>query len=1235
MVFFVKKAVLLLSIFILSLASPVLVPATAQTVEEGSIQVLHTAVNPSNNHTYHLLSAADWDDSASYARSLNGFLTTVDDESENTWLFETFAFFDNQSRHLWTGLNDAAEEGHYRWHDGTPFLYRNWGEAQPSAGGDEHYVHIASTNMGNIMPGTWNDLENDPQYFPVYGVVEVGPGADFSLRFDGESDHVVVGHDDNLTVTGNLTLSAWVHPYDLDGQQFIAMKGDYGWGFYLNGGNLAYASEYSLSRHPVSNLTVNANEWNHVMVTVEEGVGGAFTINGEEAGNISAEQATIPQGDFGSNDCFTGGDDCDEFYIARMGAGCDCNHFGGLLDNITVNGNQSEWMFSEGEGNVTIDNTGREGVIIGADWVMPDGSIVAQAVELFHDMDHVVDELDEGSTYLFFTEIEAYTRSLQWNAFTFSDGGDFRFTYEIYVGFDRIPNEWDHDDLIDTEWGYSYADWSWPQEGTMWFVLVPETDMEDLNIILESQVADPPPTLDQMTELQESIAITNQELEGQGGWSGEVAANYYYVNVTAPLADLRIQTYGGRGDVDLAISSYSPPDPENGFGWGGGLIGFLESESSEESSVEPVVQEDWSTGQGNDEEVHLFNVEPGIYYVTAYSWRNARQFTIVADFVYQPENVEPADAMVLTPGVEYGLLSGYDGLAQYFKVNVTVGTERLVVNLNDGDGEAALYMRHDLAPTTATFDHHSTMEGAEDRVAFNDPTPGWWYILLTTDSVFTGVNIVAEFADRYVWDYDGTPIELYNDERLDGISTPEGETVSFFVNLEEPGNVLQVITSGGSGDLQVTVNGQQYEVDFFDGFFPGEMSDDGPSGRQGRPTMEVEPQEVSITSGRSGTNHVVTVEFPLNGRFDINVLGVSDSEEYSIVASWDRSDFPIEPVDPVLPEQPTSFDSCVEIAQSEFANLDGDASGILEPGEFRTGSSDPGTLMGGRTFSSLDANGDDVVEYREFLQASCACEVELQTTFDGLSIGQGSVDMDVFSSHDWVNTYAFDLINIDDDDTLISVEELDLMIAVCETTFDAFDGDGDGVPDDEDAFPEDPDESVDTDGDGVGDNADFAASVNNDIIYTSFGVVFTVLVIALLGMFLRSKEATSTVASDKSWDDEFRLEQAMSAPSMTELPLAVPPNGPSVEPMAPASPYTMVASSPYDELSMEATAFPATTDVMSNLVDADHSVKLTSPDPSLMGMMLDGVETVEFPPESGQLWVRSNMDAPWDRKEAF
>jgi len=53
------------------------------------------------------------------------------------------------------------------------------------------------------------------------------------------------------------------------------------------------------------------------------------------------------------------------------------------------------------------------------------------------------------------------------------------------------------------------------------------------------------------------------------------------------------------------------------------------------------------------------------------------------------------------------------------------------------------------------------------------------------------------------------------------------------------------------------------------------------------------------------------------------------------------------------------------------------------------------------------------------------------------------------------------------------IMELDIVeVPGCEQVFTPKDHDGDGVADDEDAFPEDPKEWADTDGDGIGDNAD-------------------------------------------------------------------------------------------------------------------------------------------------------------------
>ena len=325
------------ALILMMIASTCLVaPAQADQSVLDEIDVLHTAVNPDNNKTYHLLSASSWEDAAFKARSLDGYLTTIDDADENTWVFDTFASFDGQSRHLWIGLNDVQDEGIYRWHDGTPFLYRNWGVEQPTGSEDSDYVHIASTNMGNIMPQTWNDLENNPEYFPVYGVVEVGAGADFSLRFDGHHDHIVIAHDEGLMPNGSLHIEATIKASNLDDIRFVTMKGDYGWGLYLSEGYIGYASDYSLSKHPLSDVSIEEGVWYTIGVSIIEGVGGEFTINGTNAGNISGEDANIPVGDFGSNDCYTSGDACDELYIARMGAGCDCYYFEGIIDEVKI-----------------------------------------------------------------------------------------------------------------------------------------------------------------------------------------------------------------------------------------------------------------------------------------------------------------------------------------------------------------------------------------------------------------------------------------------------------------------------------------------------------------------------------------------------------------------------------------------------------------------------------------------------------------------------------------------------------------------------------------------------------------------------------------------------------------------------------------------------------------------------------------------------------------------------------
>src|SRR5271170_7666119 len=55
--------------------------------------VLDTAIDPANNHTYYLLTPSSWTDAESEAVNLAGTLATVNDSTENNWIFNTFGTF--------------------------------------------------------------------------------------------------------------------------------------------------------------------------------------------------------------------------------------------------------------------------------------------------------------------------------------------------------------------------------------------------------------------------------------------------------------------------------------------------------------------------------------------------------------------------------------------------------------------------------------------------------------------------------------------------------------------------------------------------------------------------------------------------------------------------------------------------------------------------------------------------------------------------------------------------------------------------------------------------------------------------------------------------------------------------------------------------------------------------------------------------------------------------------------
>jgi hypothetical protein len=160
---------------------------------------------------------------------------------------------------------------------------------------------------------------------------------------------------------------------------------------------------------------------------------------------------------------------------------------------------------------------------------------------------------------------------------------------------------------------------------------------------------------------------------------------------------------------------------------------------------------------------------------------------------------------------------------------------------------------------------------------------------------------------------------------------------------------------------------------------------------------------------------------------------------------------------------------------------------------------------------------------------------------------------------------------------------------------ESMDSDGDGVGDNLDQFPEDANESVDSDGDGIGDNADPDTASSDSSSSTFDSVLIGVAALVIVGIvvaFLLIRRG----GGDEDWKendyaetkfDAFEDQFGSSAAAVTQAPFSSPPTTPN----------------------------PST------------------PPQSLVGEMRDGYEVCQYPASSAAWWYRDQASGQWVKWE--
>ena len=80
-----------------------------------------------------------WDEQ--YCKQSDGHLASITSEEIHNYLYSKVDW-DHHEKWFWVGGTDQEKENNWRWTDGSPWTFTEWGENQPDKGSEENCLQI-------------------------------------------------------------------------------------------------------------------------------------------------------------------------------------------------------------------------------------------------------------------------------------------------------------------------------------------------------------------------------------------------------------------------------------------------------------------------------------------------------------------------------------------------------------------------------------------------------------------------------------------------------------------------------------------------------------------------------------------------------------------------------------------------------------------------------------------------------------------------------------------------------------------------------------------------------------------------------------------------------------------------------------------------------------------------------------------------------------------------------------